>query len=591
MSTRLSSRPGTLRRVLRLTSARIALGVILLIAVLALFGGALAPHDPLAQDTSAVLQGPSGAHWLGTDYLGRDVLSRLMAGTGRSVVGALEAVGIGLVLGVLPGLASLWLGRIYEWVSLRVVDAFMTLPYVVFAVAVTGLFGNSLTAAMTAVGVLIAPLYFRVTRAAAIGLTRTQYVEAAELYGASRRRILRRHLWSKILPTIAVTTAQALAGALLIVSSLAFLGLGVQPPLPTWGELLSSDLDYLAQQPWAPLFPGLLIMLVAGSLNALADAVRDTGADTTPADADETDQVIDVAADDAADTKNAGVAPVAEPVLRVDGLRVTVHGGRSEAVHGVSFEVGRGEIVGLVGESGSGKTLTCRAVTGLLAPGCERSAGSVELLRADGSEPVDLTALDRAAWNAVRGPRIGIVFQDPASYLNPSIPVGRQLVEALRAHSTLSRTQARERAIELFTSVGLREPEAVFAQYPHELSGGMAQRVLIAIAISGDPDLLIADEATSALDVLVQAEVLDLLRSLVRERGLALLLVTHDLGVVAELCDRVLVFDAGRIVEQGPATQVVAAPAHARTKRLLDAALVWQPGFEDVHSELIGAAQ
>jgi peptide/nickel transport system ATP-binding protein len=138
--------------------------------------------------------------------------------------------------------------------------------------------------------------------------------------------------------------------------------------------------------------------------------------------------------------------------------------------------------------------------------------------------------------------------------------------------------------------VGLRDPKAVFAQYPHELSGGMAQRVLIAIAISGDPDLLIADEATSALDVLVQAEVLDLLRSLVRARGLALLLVTHDLGVVAELCDRVLVFDDGRIVEQGPATRVVAAPAHARTKRLLDAALVWQPGFDDVHSELIGAA-
>ncbi|HEX4791363.1 MAG TPA: ABC transporter permease subunit, partial [Actinospica sp.] len=505
-------RPGTLRRALRPWSARIALGIILLIAVLAAFGGALAPHDPLIQSTSAVLQGPSGAHWLGTDYLGRDVLSRLMAGTGRSVIGALEAVGIGVLLGVLPGLASLWLGRTYEWVSLRVVDAFMTLPYVVFAVAVTGFFGNSLTAAMTAVGVLIAPLYFRVTRAAALGFTRTQYVEAAELYGASRHRILRRHLWGKILPTIAVTTAQALAGALLIVSSLAFLGLGVQPPLPTWGELLSSDLDYLAQQPWAPLFPGLLIMLVAGSLNALADAIRDTGADTTDEVAHEEAAheeagVLDV--DDTADgvaeladgsrpdgtaaaatapaPGGAGVAPVAEPVLRVDGLRVSVHGGRAEAVHGVSFEVGRGEIVGLVGESGSGKTLTCRAVTGLLARGCELSAGSVGLLGAPGTEPVDLTGLDRAAWNAVRGPRIGIVFQDPASYLNPSITVGRQLVEALRAHAELSKAAARARALELFAAVGLRDPKAVFAQYPHELSGGMAQRVLIAIAISGDP--------------------------------------------------------------------------------------------------------
>jgi peptide/nickel transport system permease protein len=579
-------RQGALRRALRLTSARIALAIILLIIVLAIFGGMLAPQNPLTQNTNAVLQGPSGAHWLGTDYLGRDVLSRLMAGTGRSVVGALEAVGIGLLLGVLPGLASLWLGRTYEWISLRIVDAFMTLPYVVFAVAVTGFFGNSLTAAMTAVGILIAPLYFRITRAAALGLTRTQYVEAAELFGSSRLRVLRRHLWSKILPTLAVTTAQALAAALLIVSSLAFLGLGVEPPLPTWGELLSSDLDYLAQQPWAPLFPGLLIMLVAGALNAFADAIRDTGSaqnlDTEVTDAEE-------APENDEPSSLVGIAPVAEPVLRVEGLRVTVNGGRTEAVHGVSFEVGRGEIVGLVGESGSGKSLTCRAVTGLLAPGCERSAGTVQLLGDEETSPVDLAALDRSGWNKIRGTRIGIVFQDPASYLNPSIQVGKQLVEAIRVHSSVSRNEARRRAIELFASVGLREPEAVYRQYPHELSGGMAQRVLIAIAISGDPDLLIADEATSALDVLVQAEVLDLLRGLVRDRGLALLLVTHDLAVVAELCDRVLVCDRGRIVEQGPATNVVTAPTQPQTRRLLDAARVWQPGFDDVQTALVGA--
>ena len=586
-------RQGTLRRALRLTSARIALAIILLIVVLAIFGGVLAPQNPLTQNTNAVLQGPSGAHWLGTDYLGRDVLSRLMAGTGRSVVGALEAVGIGLLFGVLPGLASLWLGRTYEWISLRIVDAFMTLPYVVFAVAVTGFFGNSLTAAMTAVGMLIAPLYFRITRAAALGLTRTQYVEAAELFGSSRRRVLRTHLWSKILPTLAVTTAQALASALLIVSSLAFLGLGVEPPLPTWGELLSSDLDYLAQQPWAPLFPGLLIMLVAGALNAFADAIRDTGAaqDVSTVSTVSTEAAADADALPESDEPGSvgGIAPVAEPVLRVEGLRVTVSGGRTEAVHGVSFEVGRGEIVGLVGESGSGKTLTCRAVTGLLAPGCERSGGTVELLGADGTASVDLATLDRAGWNKIRGQRVGIVFQDPASYLNPSIHVGKQVVEAIRVHSALGRSAARRRAIELFASVGLREPETVYRQYPHELSGGMAQRVLIAIAISGDPDLLIADEATSALDVLVQAEVLDLLRGLVRDRGLALLLVTHDLAVVAELCDRVLVCDRGRIVEQGPAANVVTAPTQPQTRRLLDAARVWQPGFDDVETELVGA--
>ena len=264
---------------------------------------------------------------------------------------------------------------------------------------------------------------------------------------------------------------------------------------------------------------------------------------------------------------------VQDVVLRVEDLRVTVGGGRTEAVHGVSFTVHRGETVGLVGESGSGKTLTCRAVLGLLAPGCERSAGRVELGGGADTEATDLSDLDRRAWNAIRGTRVGTVFQDPASYLNPSITVGRQLSEALRVNLGLGWAEARARAVELFASVGLRRPETVYHQYPHELSGGMAQRVLIAIAISGDPDLLVADEATSSLDVLVQAEVLQLLQRLSAERGLALLLVTHDLAVVAEVCDRVLVCYQGELVEQGPTDEIIANPRHPHTRALLEASL------------------
>lgn len=264
----------------------------------------------------------------------------------------------------------------------------------------------------------------------------------------------------------------------------------------------------------------------------------------------------------------APAAPAAHRVaLAVTDLRVEAGG--AELVRGVSFTVGAGEIVGLVGASGSGKTLTCRAVLGLLAPGCVRTGGEIRL------GDTDLTALDRRGWDAVRGSRVGTVFQDPASYLNPSVPVGRQLAEALRLKTGLDREGARARALELFASVGLRHPETVYGAYPHELSGGMAQRVMIAIAVSGDPDLLVADEPTSSLDALVQAGVLGLLRSLATDRGLALLLVTHDLAVVAELCDRVLVCDAGEIVEQGPAASVVADPAHPRTRALIEAASVW----------------
>ncbi|MEU6119424.1 ABC transporter permease [Streptomyces sp. NPDC047117] len=270
----------TLRRAVRLRSARLALTVLALVAVLAVAGSALAPHDPLAQNPTDMLTGPNAAHLLGTDYLGRDVLSRLVAGTGLSVAGALEAVAAAMLLGVLPGLASVWLGRTVEWSLQRLADTLMIMPFTVFAIAVVAALGNGMHQAMLALGVLYAPLYFRITRAAALGLKRAQYVEAAELMGASRWWILRTHVWAKILPTVAVTTAQAVGQALLVVSSLTFLGLGVQPPAPTWGGMLASDLGYLAQQPWAPLLPGLAIMLTVGALNLLADAIRDSGTGT-----------------------------------------------------------------------------------------------------------------------------------------------------------------------------------------------------------------------------------------------------------------------------------------------------------------------
>ncbi|MEW2547377.1 ABC transporter permease [Streptomyces sp. NPDC047002] len=268
----------TLRRTLRQPSARLALAVLLVVAVVALAGGALAPHDPLGQRPEDLLQGPSGRHPLGTDYLGRDVLSRLLAGTGRSLAGALEAVGSAMVLGVLPGIASAWWGRGFAWASQRAADTLMIMPFTVFAIAVVGALGNGMHQAMLALGLLFAPLYFRVTRAAALGLRQAQYVEAAELMGASRGWVLRTHVWGKVLPTVAVTTAQAVGQALLVVASLTFLGLGVQPPAPTWGGMLASDLGYLTQQPWAPLVPGAAIMVTVGALNLLADAIRDSSA-------------------------------------------------------------------------------------------------------------------------------------------------------------------------------------------------------------------------------------------------------------------------------------------------------------------------
>lgn len=263
------------RAVLRPVSARVAVTILGVVAVLALFGPALAPADPLAQDTTAILHGPSAAHWLGTDALGRDVLSRLLAGAPVSVAAALLAVAVGLVLGVVPGLLSVYLGRAAEWLTLRLMDTLIALPFLVFAIAMTALLGNGVVPAMVAVGILISPAFYRVTRAAALSVARSPYVEAAVLVGASTAWIVRRHVWRHVLPAVAVTTASVTGTALVIVSSLTFLGIGVVPPDPTWGGLLATDLQYLYQRPWGPVVPALLIVATVWALNALADALRD----------------------------------------------------------------------------------------------------------------------------------------------------------------------------------------------------------------------------------------------------------------------------------------------------------------------------
>lgn len=251
------------------------------------------------------------------------------------------------------------------------------------------------------------------------------------------------------------------------------------------------------------------------------------------------------------------------PALSVRDLRIGQPGSGHDIVHGVSFDLPRGGVVGIVGESGSGKTLTCRAILGILPTPLEVTGGTVEI---EGRDSATLTPRE---WTGLRGSTISAVFQDPASYLNPSIPVGRQVAEVLRVKVGLGRREARARTLELLTAVQLRDPARVYGQYPFELSGGMLQRVLIAAAVAAEPRVLIADEATTALDVTVQAEILDLLAELRESIGLALVVVSHDLAVVAQLADEVLVMRDGVVVEQGPVGQVLHNPQHEYTQLLV----------------------
>jgi peptide/nickel transport system ATP-binding protein len=257
----------------------------------------------------------------------------------------------------------------------------------------------------------------------------------------------------------------------------------------------------------------------------------------------------------------------AEPVLEVEGLTVTfrTESGTVSAVDGVDLTLGRGEIVGVVGESGCGKSVTAMSLAGLL-PGSARISGSVRLL---GQELVGASA---GTLRGVRGRKIAYIFQEPMTSLNPVLTVGRQIAEVLQAHQNLSRKAALDRAVELLQLVGIPSPRERVGQYPHQLSGGMRQRVMIAMAVAGDPEVLVADEPTTALDVTVQAGILTVLRELRDRLGTSILIITHDLGVIADIADRVVVMYAGRVVERAVVDELFARPRHHYTSGLLAAA-------------------
>lgn len=264
-----------IRRIFAAPSTKVAGFVLFVVLVLTITGGLLAPNDPLAQDVPSHFQHPSASHLLGTDYLGRDTLSRLIAGTRVTVLGSFATVALGFLLGALAGIVSAFLGRASEFFVMRFVDSLLTLPIIVLAVAATGLFSNGTGAVIIAVGVLLAPRFFRIARAETLGFASEQYVEAAQLFGASRFWVIRRHIWSKVLPTLAVTSATSLGYAVLALSSLDFLGIGVKAPAPSWGGMLASDVQYLYQDWTAAIWPGLAIAITVWACNAVADGLRD----------------------------------------------------------------------------------------------------------------------------------------------------------------------------------------------------------------------------------------------------------------------------------------------------------------------------
>ncbi|WP_158849542.1 dipeptide/oligopeptide/nickel ABC transporter permease/ATP-binding protein [Saccharothrix deserti] len=554
---------GLLRRPLALVSLLWLLAVVFC----ALFPAVVTSRDPLEQDLLASLQGPSAAHPLGTDRLGQDLLSRLVHGGASTLWGVLVATVVSVVIGVALGLVAGYLGGFVDAITVRIAELLFAIPGVIILLVVFAVFPNNVTAAMVTFGVLLASGLIRVVRSATMSVRQELFVAAARVSGLSDARILYRHVLPRLTSLVIVQAALIAAFALVTQAGLAFLGFGPPPPQPSWGGLVEEARGVVVQAPWALVPPGAAIALTVLAFSLLGDAVRDAATQSWSS----TKLVRRTARPRASSPGDTDESPAPEKtLLSVRHLSIAIPlrsatGDRAltTVVDDVSFDISPGEVVGLVGESGCGKSVTALSVLGLTPGGGSITGGSCLFAG------TDLVRASARQWGEVRGRGIGFVAQEPMVSLDPTVRAGAQLAEAVRRHTKVSRREARQRAVDLLRSVRLPDPADVARRYPHQMSGGMAQRVAIAFALAGSPSLLIADEPTTALDVTVQAEILALLRTLSRERGMAVLMVTHDWGVVAELCDRAIVMYAGQIVEACTVDSIFAQPRHPYTAGLL----------------------
>ncbi len=545
---------------------RLALAGLALVAALALLALAaplLPLPDPHATDLAArMLPAGSSGHPLGTDQLGRDLLSRLVWGTRTSLAVGFFAVFIATLLGTAIGLAAGYFRGWLDSLLMRSVDVLLAFPYLLLALAIVAALGPGLRNAMIAIAVVNVPLFARTVRGSVLGLAGREFVDAARLAGAGHARILLRELLPNVLPVVVIMMSTNLGWIILETAGLSFLGLGAQPPAADLGSMLGSSREFLTTVPRVAVLPGLVIMLLAIGINLVGDGLRDA--------LDPRLQGAGEVAPPAQPARRAAVAAVPEPppLLAVQGLSTWFHetGREHRAVDGLSFALGGGERLAVVGESGSGKTVSALSLLGLVPQPGRIVDGSIHF------RGEDLIAAGAERRRQLRGGRIAYIPQDPMTALNPVLTVADQLIETLRLHRGLDRAAARRRSAELLEMVRIPAPRERLSAYPHELSGGMRQRVVIAMALANDPDLVIADEATTALDVTVQAEILELLDALCEARDASLIFISHDLAVVAQLCSRVLVLYAGRVVEQADTQTLLARPAHPYSRALLDCA-------------------
>ena len=577
--------------------SRISLVVLILIVMIAVFANILAPHNPLEIFTAR--QAPDAQFLFGTDDKGRDVLSRMMYGARYSLIIGLGATAFALVCGSIIGAVAAVARKWVSEVIMRILDVIMSFPGIALAATFVLVFGNSVPSLIFAIGFLYIPQIARIVRANVVSEYNQDYVRAVVVSGARAPWILVKHVIRNCIAPVMVFTIVLVADAIVFEASLSFISAGIPEPTPTWGNILSDARGgVLAGRWWQALFPGLAIMITVLCLNILSEGITDAmaAAPKAPVKADDAAVRANREADKLVADPTLAYAAQAEmleqrlselqaiektrtdrfeartdvpPILEVKDLCIKFprHGDVNVVDH-VSFVVRPRQTMGLVGESGCGKSITSLTIMGLLDP---KAKVSGKILY-DGQ---NLLNMDQKQMNALRGREIAMIYQDALSSLNPSMLIKAQMKQLTKRGGTRT-------AEELLELVGL-DPKRTLDSYPHELSGGQRQRVLIAMALTRDPKLIIADEPTTALDVTVQKQVIDLLNKLQKELGFAMVFVSHDLALVAEVANSITVMYAGQVVEQGPVSDILCHPVHEYTRGLLGSVLSIEAGGTRLH--------
>ena len=563
------------QKILRNPLGVATLSYLLIVVALAVLAPWVAPMDPNQTDPMLIMSGPDAHHLLGTDSAGRDILSRLIWGAQTTLIAALVVVITSIAIGVPSGLIAGYYGGKFDTIASWIANMIMSLPSMIVLLAFRVAVGPSIVLMMVMFGILIAPGFFRLTRTAVMGVRNELYVDAARVSGLSDSRIIARHIFTVVRAPIIIQSAMISGIAISIQSGLEFLGLG-DTTMISWGVMINDGFRNIFISPLLVLWPALVISITIAAFALFGNSVRDALEDSQKIKARRQRKNKSVnSAQDAASQATAAPAGAGNHLLEVSHLSVgypQADGSLKTVVGDVSFHVDKGEVLGIVGESGSGKSQTAFSILGLLPSNAKIAAGHIVF---DGTDLVspDGGKISQKEMAKFRGKRIAYIPQEPMSNLDPSFTIGYQLVRPLVINLGISKKEAKERVLRLLDLVGINNSARVFKSYPHEVSGGMAQRVLIAGAISSEPDLLIADEPTTALDVTVQAEVLDLLRDLQKRLGMGMMLVTHNFGVVADLADRVVVMQYGRVVESGAVRDVLRNPQEEYTKVLLSSML------------------